>query len=165
MNYLELDLKIIEKHGKSRRDKNFDFRSFLKCQDSDKIDSIVHHLFMEISKKIDCTSCGNCCTQLKALIEEKDIERLSHRLGITSQELIDTYTEKDEGEYYLKSLPCFFLKDKICSIYDDRPHECMSYPFLHKKDIISRLWGVVDNYSFCPIVYNVYEQLKIKFRR
>jgi len=33
---------------------------------------------------------------------------------------------------------------------------------LHKKEFVFRLWGVVDNCSICPIVFNVYEHLKDK---
>ncbi len=165
MYYIELDLAKIQKHGKEKRDENFDFRSFLKSQDTDNVDNLVHQLYKEISEKIDCTNCGNCCVELKPLLTEKDIEKIAQRVGITPQEIIDTDTERDDGQYYFKALPCVFLNDKKCSIYDDRPHECMSYPFLHKKDIITRLWGVVDNYSICPIVYNVYEQLKYKLKK
>lgn len=37
---------------------------------------------------------------------------------------------------------------------------CISYPHLHKKDFTSRLIGVIENCSVCPIVFNVYERLK-----
>ena len=40
--------------------------------------------------------------------------------------------------------------------------DCRSYPHLHKKEIISRLMGVVFNCSVCPIVFNVYEQMKLE---
>ena len=34
------------------------------------------------------------------------------------------------------------------------------FPHLHKEEFIFRLWGVVENCPICPIVFNVYEQLK-----
>jgi len=45
-------------------------------------------------------------------------------------------------------------------VYPDRPNDCRSYPHLHKNDFVLRLWGVDDDSSVCPIVYNVYEKLK-----
>jgi hypothetical protein len=37
-------------------------------------------------------------------------------------------------------------------------------PSLKKKDFVFRLIGVVNNYSICPIVFNVYEALKNKLK-
>ncbi len=34
----------------------------------------------------------------------------------------------------------------------------------HKEEFASRLIGVINNYSICPIVFNVYEALKNKYR-
>lgn len=161
-NYLELDLEKIRYWGEKRRDKNFDFRAFLKVQDSDEIDKIVHQLNKEISSKIDCTSCGNCCIGLLPKVTDGELVTLSGRLNLSEQEIKDKYTELDNGSYYLKEVPCVFLSGKKCSIYEERPKDCHSYPHIHKKDFISRLLGVIENYSVCPIVYNVYERLKIK---
>ena len=49
-------------------------------------------------------------------------------------------------------------------VYAHRPKDCHSYPHLHKKEFVFRLWGVVENCSICPIVFNVYEQLKDELR-
>ena len=68
----------------------------------------------------------------------------------------------DTNTLYLNSKPCQFLKDKNCTIYELRPEECHAYPYLHKDDFTSRLFGVIENYEICPIVYNVYELLKLK---
>ena len=40
--------------------------------------------------------------------------------------------------------------------------EFRSFPHLDKEEFVTRLWAVVDNYSICPIVFNVYEILKDK---
>ena len=57
-----------------------------------------------------------------------------------------------------------FLNDNKCTQYDSRPVNCALYPHLHKKDFVFRLIGVVNNYSICPIVFNVYEALKNKLK-
>ena len=157
---LELDLEKIEELAKDREDKNFEFRAFLKGQDPDKIDEIVQRLNFEISNQIDCTTCGNCCMKLKPFITEQDIKSLSQRLNFSPQQVKDDYIEIDEGDQYFKNLPCSFLKVKKCTVYNDRPEDCKSFPHLHKKMFISRLWGVIENYSICPIVFNVFERLK-----
>jgi uncharacterized protein len=122
----------------------------------------VHRLYDEILEKFDCTACGNCCIELRPKISEKEIKKLSKILDQTPEQFTENYTEIDEGAHYLKFIPCSFLDGKKCSIYSDRPKECKSYPFLHKKDFTSRLWGIIDNYSICPIVFNVFERLKIQ---
>ncbi|MCD4725704.1 MAG: YkgJ family cysteine cluster protein [Bacteroidales bacterium] len=158
-------MKKIEQLGKKRESENFKFRSFLKGQDSEKIDRIVHALNKYYSSKIDCAECGNCCIALQALINKNDLEKLTLGLKISDSELKKKYTEVDEdGDLYFKHKPCRFLKDKKCEIYNFRPEDCESYPHLHKEHFIGRLFGVIDNYSICPIVFNVYEDLKIELK-
>lgn len=161
---LELNLETIERLGAEKREENYRFRAFLKGQDSDKVDRIVHRLNREVSERIDCTTCGNCCTTLKPSVTGQDVQQLSERLGIPVQQVKEDFIEEDdEGDLFLKLLPCSFLHDKKCTVYSDRPDDCRSYPHLHKPRFISRLFGVIENYSICPIVFNVMEKLKKEF--
>jgi len=164
---IELNLVKIENLGEIRETENIEFRIFLKQQDPEKIDRIVHKINRTVSEQIDCTACGNCCKKLKPCIVDQDIKRLSKRLNITATQVIDQYTETEDEELYFKNLPCTFLKDNKCLIYDDRPEDCRSFPHLHKEFFTSRLWEVIDNYSICPIVFNVFERLKneLHFKR
>lgn len=157
---LEIDLEKIEELGLLRQDENFEFRAFLKGQNLDKIDKIVQRLNLEISNQIDCTTCGNCCMNLKPCITEQDIKILSQKLNFSPQQVEDDYIEIDEGVQYFKNLPCSFLKERKCTVYINRPDDCRSFPHLHKNMFVSRVWGVIDNYSICPIVFNVFEKLK-----
>lgn len=160
---MEIDLNNIKNLGEIREEENFIFRSFLKGQDPDKIDRKVNELNEKYFELIDCKECGNCCNNLQPLIKKDDLERLKNELGIKEDQIINELLEKDEdGDLRLKGLPCRFLEDKKCKIYKNRPDDCKSFPHLHKKRINSRLFGVIDNYSICPIVFNVYEELKIK---
>jgi Fe-S-cluster containining protein len=156
-------LERIKAVGELYRDENFDFRSWLKMQDMDEVDEAVHELYEEYSSTIDCTSCGNCCMTLKPLVTAKDINRLAKSRNMSVAYFRNEYTETDEdGDRCLKDTPCRFLEDKKCTVYPDRPAECRSCPHLHKKKFISRLFGVIGNYSVCPIVFNVYEELKMR---
>jgi Fe-S-cluster containining protein len=79
---------------------------------------------------------------------------------------VSRFVEKDKFEdtKYLKDSPCKYLVDKVCMIYVDRPEDCKSYPHTHKRNFISRTLGMIENYGICPIVYNVYENLKVELR-
>lgn len=158
------DPDTIKNLGERNRDTNFRFRSYLKSKDGDRLDRTVKELYQFYSAKIDCTKCGNCCTLLKPLIQDTDIKTLAHITNKSIQDFERDYLETDEdGDIHFKELPCPYLIDKKCSIYDSRPEDCRSYPHLHKDDFLSRLFGVIDNYSICPIVFNVYEDFKYKF--
>ena len=161
---LELDLNVIKRLSKEREDENFDFRAFLKGQSSDEVDEIVHQLHHEIVAQIDCTKCGNCCKFLKPSVTDKEIKRLSKIDGISAEDFEKKFVELDTFDQikYLKDTPCKYLHDKKCTIYPDRPEECRSYPHTHKDGFIFRLFGVINNYEICPIVFNLYEQLKMQ---
>jgi len=160
---IETSLNKIQKLAKQREEENWEFRSFLKgYPSSKKVDKIVHTLFQEISSKIDCTKCANCCKVVKPVLTAKDIEKLSEGLGIPIAQLKEEYlTEyKEEKGLTFKTLPCPLLKDTLCTQYPHRPAVCESFPHLYKKDFISRLIQVVENYYICPIVFNIYENIK-----
>ena len=159
------DIKYIEQYAKEHDKENWKFRDFLKYRDFENLDDIVHNLYNEVSEKIDCTKCGNCCKTVRPVLDSEDISRFAFGLKIKINEFKSKYiiADKDipDGEIFNK-LPCPFLNDKLCSNYSHRPKNCELYPHLHNDDIVSRLWGIVDNYSVCPIVFNVYEQLKLE---
>jgi Fe-S-cluster containining protein len=95
------------------------------------------------------------------LLKQNDIKKLSDNFGMSIAEFKKQFLKKtDERDYTFRMLPCPFLENNICSQYKYRPKDCRSYPHLHKKDFAFRLIGVINNYSICPIVFNVYELLK-----
>jgi hypothetical protein len=162
-----LDLATIKQLGKKNLEANYRFRSFLKWKDSKRIDHTVHELFEFYSLKIDCTTCGNCCAILQPQILPKDLKVLTLATNKTNADFKKEYIILDEdGDMRFKSSPCPFLENKKCTVYDQRPTDCKSYPHLQKKDFTTRLLGVINNYSICPIVFNVFEDLKqaLKFR-
>ena len=165
---LETNLNRIKSASEKKDSENWEFRAFLKGYDAtiEEIDSVVHELFRKISSEIDCTECANCCKKVQPVLHQGDIRKCSEVTGMTESKFLKKYLKpgKEQGKYIFKEKPCPFLTNNICSIYPHRPEVCKSYPHLHKKEFIFRLWGVVENYSICPIVFNVYEQLKVKLR-
>jgi uncharacterized protein len=163
---VETDIKKIKKISKKKERENWRFRSFLKGYDIEveEMDSIVHRLNKQVSGKIDCTACANCCKEISPCLDKEDIERLSRGLGISPTNFSEQYLVEEDGNFSEKLIfnkkPCPFLKGNLCSQYEFRPEDCRSFPHLNKEEFVFRLIGVVENYGICPIVFNVYEQLK-----
>ncbi|MDF1520522.1 MAG: YkgJ family cysteine cluster protein [Brevefilum sp.] len=159
------DLNYIRKMGTKRENENWQFRLFLKRLDMDSrdVDAIVHRINEEVTSKIDCTECANCCKEIYMSMDQAEIVDFADGLNISAEQLLTQYLVKNKEEpskMKVAELPCPFLKNNRCTNYNHRPKECRSYPHLHKKDFIFRLFGVMSNYGRCPIVFNVYEQLK-----
>jgi uncharacterized protein len=161
---LETDIKNIEQLSQQREDANWKFRCFLKRSDLSvaKIDSTVKGLYQEISAQIDCTECGNCCKVVQPVLTEADIKKLARHHELSTTEFRSRFlleNEEDEG-FVFNMQPCPFLENNRCTVYENRPGVCRSYPHLHKRDFVSRLNQAFFNCSICPIVFNVYEELK-----
>lgn len=122
-----------------------------------KMDTIVQQLHDEVSEKIDCLTCANCCRSLGPAIYDKDIERMAKSLRIKPSEVVSSYLRIDEdGDYVFKSMPCpFLMNDNYCSIYESRPKACREYPHTDRKNFEQIYKLTVKNTSTCPIAYEV----------
>ena len=161
--YLETDLDKIKALSMQREEENESFRRFLKNRNLHKADILVHRLNGEISPRIDCTACGNCCKQLSPYLGKEDLRLIAEATRLSIGEVIAAYTEKDaDGGISFRDMPCCFLEDNKCSIYAHRPEVCHSFPHLDKPGFVSRLRSAMYNYSICPIVYNVIERMKLE---
>ena len=67
-----------------------------------------------------------------------------------------------QGTTILNAIPCAFLEGSMCSIYEDRFHECREFPHLHRDHFNDRLFSTLMYYGTCPIIYNVVEKLKVE---
>lgn len=163
---METRVAEIRALSKKKEDENWAFRSHLKSSDlsPEEIDQIVHELCKQISSQIDCKTCGNCCRGVQPILDDEDIERLSTCLGVSVAQFKAHYLTQDRAskKFVFKEKPCPFLKDNLCLFYDHRPKDCVSYPHLHKDGFVFRLIDVIHNCSICPIIFNVYEQIKKK---
>jgi Fe-S-cluster containining protein len=159
---MEINIVKIRKISEEKAEENWAFRAYLKECDMppEEIDEIVHRLYKEISTKIDCKACANCCKEITPVLDDEDIEKLSGGLGISNAEFKEEYLAEDGDGFKFEIKPCPFLKDNSCSVYAHRPKDCRSYPHLHKDGFVFRPMDVIANCSVCPIVFNVYEALK-----
>lgn len=87
----------------------------------------------------------NCCRKLELYLYPYDIIRLKTRLGISSEDFLNRYAGPVKG-----ANPCFpalrltmnadearscpFLAERGCSVYEDRPSACRTYPLERAVD-------------------------------
>jgi len=160
----ETDLSRIKELAQRKERENWKFRSHLKgCDLSPKeLDALVRRLNAQVSSKIDCSACRNCCRELGPALEAEDTARLAEAEHMTPDEFVRKYQFRSgtEGKLVTEQRPCPFLSGNACRHHDIRPRGCVEFPYLDKPEFTTRLITVVSNVSLCPIVYNVYELLK-----
>lgn len=126
-----------------------------------KMDQIVHQLHEDVTAKINCLECANCCKTLGPAIYDKDIERIAKALRLKPAEVVDRYLRIDEdGDYVFREMPCpFLLPDNYCSIYEFRPKACREYPHTDRKKFHQLYPLTITNSSTCPITYQILHEL------
>jgi len=163
------DLSEIEKQSLSMESRNWDFLSFLRdIGESAELDKLFISIMSQLEDAIECTQCGNCCRHNIPVLDKKDIERVSVRLQLSNDEFTAQYLHKFTGKdlYIMNRIPCPFLKDNVCSVYEERFESCRVYPQLLSYNNVVNAGNLIKNTGICPIIFNFYENLKekLKFR-
>jgi hypothetical protein len=164
------DLVQIRRLGEKQREENLRLRLHLKRRNFQE--RRLKRISQDIEEQIDCTACANCCRVATVKIAERDVEKLAKRLGVSPSHFVAEYTlvDADEGRVLKRNQGgCVFLEGNLCSVYDVRPHTCVTFPHLTRGSgsLLSRLWEMPDRACYCPIVYNTLEAWKkeIGFQR
>ena len=152
---IETDLSRIQRLSQEREDENWEFRSWLKQHAPDDIDSVVKALSQKYFDLIDCTQCANCCRSLHIEFKKSELYTIASTLG----QSMETFQKQSMSEGSVNP-PCPMLNGNLCSIYQNRPDICRSYPHLEQPEFTSRLMGVIGNLAICPIAFNAFEELK-----
>ncbi len=161
-NDIQDDLAIIAQHAVTAVSENETFRHFLNTKDSDAIDSLVFELNEKVAVAIDCTQCGNCCRAFMINVSEAEAEKVADYLKISLSGFKNNYLEESQqGKLIMKSIPCSFLQENKCTVYENRFSGCREFPHLDRPNFTGRLFGIFMYYGTCPIIFNVVEQLKI----
>lgn len=158
---MQQDLEIIAKASIELQIENDAFIKFLKQQNDEDIDKRVSSLTNKITPQIDCTACGNCCKTLLINVEEAEAQAASKHLQISLQSFKEKYIEQgNSGMQLISAVPCHFLNNTVCRIYDYRFEGCREFPALHLPKFTQRLFTTFMHYDRCPIIFNVVEDLK-----
>jgi len=155
------DLAILQSLAKDKEQENDRFREFVKERDGDEVDELVKELDAFVSPTINCTECGNCCKSLMVCLNENEADNLSNHLQQSRKVFDEKYLEKgSNGMMIMNQMPCHFLSDNKCTIYEYRFEGCKEFPALHLPNFKRRLFTTFMHYDRCPIIFNVVEQMK-----
>lgn len=144
-----------------REEENSRFKDYLGEFESDLLDQRVFDLEQAVSQQVDCTQCGNCCKSLMITVSNTEADQVANVLDLKRSEFDEQYLEKGMHDLMLiNAIPCHFLTDNKCSIYEDRFEGCREFPALHLPHFQNRLFTHFMHYNRCPIIFNVIEQLK-----
>jgi len=154
---IEIELSRVQQLSQQHDDENWEFRSWLKQYAPDDIDGLVKTLSQKYFALIDCTQCANCCRSLHVEFKKSELRAIAKTLD----QSIEAFQKHSMSDGKVNP-PCPMLNGKLCSIYENRPDLCKSYPHLEQPEFTSRLMGVIENVAICPIAFNSFEELKAK---
>jgi len=105
--------------------------------------------------RFECTQCGKCCGGAPGTIRVSDdeIAALARRLDLSDSDFRARYTRRIRGgELTLvekANYDCaFFDREEGCSVYDDRPRQCRTWPFWSSVVHSNETWD--DEAEECP---------------
>jgi uncharacterized protein len=160
-----INLPLQEQLAAEREAENLQFIDLLKQLNEQEVDAAVVALNETISPQIDCTQCGNCCKSLMVNVTSAEADRASAALAMSRESFDEQFLEKGSHELMIMNkMPCHFLADNKCTIYDHRFAGCREFPALHLPGFTQRLFSVFMHYGRCPIIFHVVEELKKETR-
>jgi uncharacterized protein len=76
-----------------------------------------------------CNCCGRCCHNKRIQTSPYEVLRLARNLELSTGEFLNRHIDS-EGPYLrvMENGACVFLKGKGCSVHEDRPLACRTYP-------------------------------------
>ena len=153
--------ELLHNWQKKSKERQKVYKNFLQRAEKNQVLKQLPELHEEAFEKIDCLKCANCCRNYSPRFKTPDIKRISKVMGMKEGTFIETYLRMDEdGDYVARTAPCPFLgNDNMCSIYEDRPSDCVRFPYTDEDIIFKRVPLTLKNSSFCPIVYYVLDKL------
>ncbi len=159
---LQTNLSTIAQIAIELEAENSDFTLFLKQLNKSNLDETVHELNSIITPQINCTTCGNCCKSLMIVVEEEEAEKVATHLQLTRENFDAQFIEKgSNGMMLINKIPCHFLTDNKCTVYEHRFAGCKEFPAMHLANFKDRLFTTFMHYNRCPIIFNVVQELKL----
>ena len=164
---LVTDPNEVQRLAEELQEENWAFRAWIKSNfdpDDERLMSVVRRLAEDVTARIDCKTCANCCQVLAPSLNRHDLKRLACALDQDVPMLRATYLRRDESGKWELLAPCPLLDGKLCRVYDVRPKPCREYPHLH-NDFRSHSIARIKDTFLCPIVFNVVEEMKVELER
>lgn len=168
---LETNLERIAALTNQQRDDNEAFAYYIETmwerdgRSDAELDHIVEAITAEVTPRINCTACANCCRSMQVGLVPADIPVLARALDQPPEQVIascidfDTAAQSEEWGVINRS-PCLFLSGTLCAVYEHRPAACRVYPGL-TPDFRWLALPLMEGAGKCPIIFNVIERLKI----
>lgn len=94
-------------------------------------------------------------------VSATEADRLSDHLNQPRIEFDEQYIEKgSNGMMIMNTVPCSFLKENKCTVYEYRFEGCREFPAMHLPGFSKRLFTTLMHYGRCPIIFNIVEEMK-----
>lgn len=157
-----MDLAEFEKMAQEHRPALEGFLNKLDEMVPEGFSKIIKEEDTEVWKDTDCTKCANCCKTMTPIFTRRDIKRIANHFQMTPEAFFDKWliTEEDSGNVVNAVLPCQFLVDDKCSIYEVRPSDCAEFPHHDKRPFDLYNDTFTQNLHRCPATFKLITRLK-----
>lgn len=104
----------------------------------------------QVGFRFDCTQCGACCQREAGhlFLSALDLRRLAEHLSLSDEEFFLQYCEIVDVRLAQRvSLAaesdgrCVFLDGSRCSVYEQRPLQCRTFPFWSSNVVDAETWN------------------------
>ena len=97
-----------------------------------------------------CTECGQCCSNPEGFVTITEVEAtaIAKQLSLSREDFLQQFTMRNdeaEGLIELKSHAngdCIFLDNERCTVYEQRPLQCRTYPFWPENVKSAHRWNL-----------------------
>jgi uncharacterized protein len=103
--------------------------------------------WFEKGLRFECTGCGDCCTGAPGYVwvNADEIDALALRFDMDTAEFQKRYVRKVGAKKSLVEYAngdCVFFdpKNRNCSVYEDRPQQCRTWPFWNSNTVTEEAW-------------------------
>lgn len=114
-------------------------------------------VFYQDGLRFECQRCSCCCRHDPGyvLLSQGDLDRLAERFAISAEAFTSSYCRivslsgvKRLSLKEMKNFDCIFWSDGGCTVYEERPLQCRSFPFWPQLVVDRETWE--KQKSGCP---------------
>ena len=105
--------------------------------------------------RFECSQCGDCCTGAEGYVwvNQAEIDAMSARMHMTPEVFEKQFVRRIGVRRSLTERPggdCVLLdaKTRRCTVYEDRPRQCRTWPFWDSNLKSPSSWG--EAAASCP---------------